>query len=293
MNSVKIAVGIIVFESDYVLKQCIDQVYYHVEQILVAEGPVKYWADKGRTTSTDNTNFILHNYPDPHNKIKIVHGQFEEKTEESNAYMSLVRDDIDYLWQIDADEIYKTEDIIKIKQMLETEKPTSVGIRSISFYGGFDHYLTGFELKTDNFLRIFKYEPGSYWKTHRPPTMYYKNEIIKKHLTSDYVYEKYGIQMYHYSYVFPKQVFTKISYYENSLNKNGIIKNYFNLVYLPWINNVNKRKTIETENNGVHEFLPIRRGPCFTKHFDMSHPESIVKDMDVLKSRFNYEKKSF
>ena len=79
INSVKIAVGIIVFESDYVLQQCIDQIYPFVDQILITEGPVRFWQDKGKTTSTDHTNMILDNYNDYANKITIIHGQFEEK----------------------------------------------------------------------------------------------------------------------------------------------------------------------------------------------------------------------
>ncbi len=80
--------------------------------------------------------------------------------------MKYINDDIDYIWNLDSDEIYTTEDLHKIVKMLETEKPTSVGIRSCSFYGDLDHYLTGFELAKDNFLRIFKYEKRFYIGRH-------------------------------------------------------------------------------------------------------------------------------
>ena len=36
----KIAFGMIVFEGDYVLKECLEQVYPFASQILIAEGPV-------------------------------------------------------------------------------------------------------------------------------------------------------------------------------------------------------------------------------------------------------------
>ena len=55
----KIAFGMIVFEGDYVLKECLEQVYPFASQILIAEGPVSYWQRQGRTTSTDNTNKII------------------------------------------------------------------------------------------------------------------------------------------------------------------------------------------------------------------------------------------
>ena len=63
-NSIKIAVGMIVFDGDYVLKQCLDQIYPHVDQILITEGPVRFWQNQGKHTSTDNTNSIIDNYND-------------------------------------------------------------------------------------------------------------------------------------------------------------------------------------------------------------------------------------
>ena len=149
----KIAFGMIVFEGDYVLQQCLEQVYPFAEQILIAEGPVSYWQRQGRTTSLDDTNKILDEFPDPDNKIKIVHGQFSEKDDQCKSYMDNIDDDIDYIWNLDSDEVYKTEDLEKIVKFLEEEKPSSVGVRSCSFYGGFTDYLTGFELNRDSMLK--------------------------------------------------------------------------------------------------------------------------------------------
>ena len=223
----KIAFGMIVFEGDYVLKQCLEQVYQFASQILIAEGPVSYWQRQGRTTSLDETNKILDEFPDPENKIKIVHGQFNEKDDQCKAYMQHINSDIDYIWNLDSDEVYKTEDLVKIIDFLETVKPTSVGLQSCSFYGGFNDYLTGFELNTDNFLRIFRYVDGSTWQTHRPPTIQYPPDanITRKHISSDVIYDLLGVQMYHYSYVFPTQVHTKVSYYKDSVSRDNCIDN--------------------------------------------------------------------
>ena len=290
--SVKIAVGIIVFEGDYVFKQCLDQIYPYVEQILITEGPVRFWQNLGKTTSTDNTNDIIDNYNDYASKIKVIHGQFEEKTEECNAYIPYIRDDIDYLWQIDSDEIYTIANIEKIKKVLIEEKPTSVGVKSCTFYGGFNNFLTGFEQNNDNFLRIFKFEKGSYWETHRPPTIHYPNGIERKHISSDELFSRWGIEMHHYSYVFPTQVKNKMEYYSKSLNVHNIIPNYFNDVYWKWVNgDDNIKNQLEQQYAGVHEFLPHNRGPCFTNLFIDDHPESIIRDFNLLKTRFNEEVK--
>ena len=284
----KIAFGMIVFEGDYVLKECLEQVYPFAHQILIAEGPVSYWQNKGKTTSTDNTNFILDNFPDPENKIKIVHGQYKEKDEQCNAYIKYLKPDVDYLWNLDSDEIYKTEDLNKIIDYLDDKKPTSVGVRSCTFYGGFDHYLTGFELNKDNFKRIFKVTPGSKWLKHRPPTIQYPNGIVKNHIDSDKLYKDIGFQMYHYSYVFPNQVFNKINYYKECIAKDNCIDNYFYEVYLPWVKgDLNTKNNIENKYNGVHEFKPKVRGECRTTSFTDTHPDSITKNLDRLKTIYN------
>jgi hypothetical protein len=286
----KIAFGMIVFEGDYVLKQCLEQVYPFASQILIAEGPVSYWQKQGRVTSTDNTNKILTEFPDPDNKIKIVHGQFNEKDDQCKAYMEYINDDIDYIWNLDSDEVYKTEDIEKIINFLKEHQPTSVGVRSCSFYGGFDKYLTGFELKKDNFLRIFKFTKGSTWLTHRPPTILYPSNlnIVKKHIDSDTLFNLLGVQMYHYSYVFPRQVYTKVNYYKDSVSKENCIDNYFHEIYLPWvIGDDSEKEQIERKFIGVHEFKPNIRGECYTNKFTLHHPESIKRDMDKLIHEFN------
>jgi hypothetical protein len=284
----KIAFGMIVFEGDYVLQECLEQVYPFASQILIAEGPVKYWQSLGKTTSTDSTNYILDNFPDPEKKIKIIHGVFSEKDDQCKSYMQFINPDIDYIWNLDSDEIYKSEDIKKIIDFLISEKPTSVGIRSCSFFGGFDHYLTGFELKRDNFLRIFKYEQGSTWLTHRPPTIKYLNNIEKKHIDSDVLFDKLGVQMYHYSYVFPDQVSKKINYYKSVVSKDNCIDNYFTEIYLPWVRGTDEKKLeIEKKYLGVHEFKPHVRGECYTEKFKGVHPESIIKNFQILQNKFN------
>jgi len=292
----KIAFGMIVFNGDYVLKQCLDQVYPFASQILIAEGPVRYWQQQGYTTSTDQTNNILDNFPDPENKIKIIHGQYSEKDEQCQAYMQYINDDIDYIWNLDCDEVYKTEDLQNIISLLKKEQPTSVGIRSCTFYGGFENTLTGFELNKDNFLRIFKYVKGSTWKTHRPPTIKYPDNanIILKHIDSETLYDKTRAQMYHYSYVFPNQVYEKVNYYKTSVSKENCIDGYFYKIYLPWVTSeVETRKHIEEKYRGVHEFKPEIRGECYTTKFQDKHPSSIERDYINLKNKLNKQLKTY
>ena len=50
---------------------------------------------------------------------------------------------------------WKGDDIEIIKDVLEIYDYTSIGIKSCSFYGGFDRYIGGFEEAKDNFQLSF------------------------------------------------------------------------------------------------------------------------------------------
>jgi hypothetical protein len=94
--------------------------------------------------------------------------------------------------------------------------------------------------------------------------------------------------MYHYSYVFPRQVETKISYYKAKISRDNCIDNYYNEVYLPWVTgDEDVKRQIENKYMGVHEFKPNIRGGCYTAKFKLNHPESIENDLKNLKEKFN------
>lgn len=284
----------IIFEGNYVLKQILETIYPYANQILISEGPVSYFQQKGLTTSTDGTNEILNNFPDPDNKITIIHSQYKEKDDQCKSHMKYLKGNNNYIWNLDSDEVFKPEDIEKLIGILEKEKYTSVGFKSYSFYGGFDRYITGFEENAE-FLRIHKIYPGSRWKSHRPPDVVHLLEyenLPKKHLDFNILWEKYGIRMYHYSYVFPDQVYNKIDYYTNAVS--NCIQNYFNEIYLAWVNSDDlKKKIIEDKFQGVHEWLPNLRGDAYTKEFTNKHPLIIQRDMMKLKEKFDNQLKKY
>lgn len=286
----KIAFGMIVLNGNYVLKEVLESIYPYANQILIAEGPVSWWQAQGVTTSTDGTNELIDNFPDPENKITIVHSIYKEKDEQCQAYMQHFKEDNDYIWNIDSDEIFKKEDIEKIIELLDKEKYTTVAFKSLSFYGGFDDVISGFEEEIP-FIRIRKIYPGSYWFTHRPPTIAHRPGIQilpEKLLDFNTLASIYGIRMYHYSYVFPDQVSQKIKYYKGAVSKEACIDDYFNEVYLPWVLTKDRKKRFEIEKkyNGVHEFKPGNRSQAYTRKFNGEHPNIILKALDTLKNKF-------
>lgn len=284
----KITFGIIVLNGDFFLKQVLESIYPFAHAICIAEGAVKYWADKGVTTSTDDTNSIIDNFPDPEKKIRVVHGVYAEKTEQCRAWFNLVPEDTDYLVCNDSDEVHTPENLQKLKEYLEKEQPTSVGFKSDSFFGGFERIIGGFE-RDHSFKRVLKYQAGCHYKTHRQPTLAIGNkEIAGKDITGNELYERTGITMWHGSYISPKGVYEKLQYYEDAIiSKGNCIPNYFNDLFINWIKNPDKRIEIEKKYNGVQEFSPRIRGSALTIPFEGKHPDIILRDMDELKLKFN------
>lgn len=297
----KLAFGMIVFNGNYVLEETLKNIYPYASQILIAEGPVTFWQQQGFTTSTDGTNEVLDNFPDPENKIRITHSQFNEKDDQCQAYMKFLNRDIDYLWNLDSDEVFKTKDIETVITLLKTKQYSRIDFQSISFFGGFDNYLTGFEERAE-FRRIFKVYPGAYWKTHRPPTMSRDSKFAENHLNYKVLAQTYNIRMYHYSYVFADQVFQKVKYYTNTLGKLSkakrgksiFINNYFNNIWLPWVlGNRQQQLTIENKYKGVHEFIPSYRKDCYTAPFKSNHPKIIQDNMPKLIKKLNEQQRSY
>lgn len=281
----KITFGIIVFNSDFFLRQVLENIYPHAHKICIAEGPVDWWQKQGFNYSTDETNLILRTFPDPENKLSIVHSQYSEKDEQCRAWFSMVPADTDYIFCTDADEIHA--DIPKIISFLEKEQPTSVGFKSNSFFGGFERIIGGFE-QQHSFKRILKYEKGCQYRTHRQPTLsLHGKDIVGKDITGLDLYTRTGIEMAHYSYVSSNMVRDKINYYEGAVISQGnCIENYFNHVWLAWVNGTDEQKMeIEKKYNGVQEFKPSARGECFTLPFPGEHPEVIKKYLPELKEK--------
>ena len=57
----------------------------------------------------------------------------------------------------------------------------------------------------------------------------HNSNISKKHIDSNSLWNKLGVQMYHYSYTFPDQVFKKVNYYKDSVSRDNCIDNYFTI----------------------------------------------------------------
>lgn len=289
----KLTFGIIVLNGGFFLRQVLESIYPFAHKICIAEGPVKWFVDQGVLQSTDDTLDIIKNFPDTENKIVLTSGTYIEKDDQCRAWFAHVPSDTDYVVCNDADEVHTPENLEKLIQFLEKEKPTSVGFKSDSFYGGFQHIIGGFE-RDHSFKRVLQYIPMCYYRTHRQPTLISNGKDIEgKDISGNQLCEATGITMPHFSYTSPLAVKRKIEYYEKGgvISAGNCIPNYFIDVFMKWVLFPDQRQTIEDTWLGVQEFLPIARGYQHTRtepYYGIL-PDVIIRDMPELQARFHKE----
>lgn len=230
---VKISFGIIVLNGEPFTRYCIKALYPHAHQIIVSEGA----CEGARSIASESGHSIdgtleilkvLKAEEDLENKLIIVTAEDEghpdgfwpgEKDEQSMAYAK--RANGNYLWQVDIDEFYKENDIISIKKILE-ENPevTAMSFKQIQFWGGFEYNVDSWYLRRgmNEFHRLFKWDIGYKYLTHRPPTVLNENgqDTRSIHWLGKKDTMSMGIYLFHYSFVFPKQVKEKALYYKDA-----------------------------------------------------------------------------
>lgn len=267
---------IITWNSDYVLEPCIKSLL-PFGKVIITEGPVGYFAKQGMGTSTDRTNQILADLVGEEN---VIHGSFPEKDDMMNASIHLIPKDTTHVWMVDSDEIWNPDAIQRTIGLLDDYD--SASFKPLTFFGGFDKVLGGFETRF-TWYRIQRWYEGARWATHRPPTVLgWDGKPWRDHRHLESV-ERF----FHYSYVFSKAVKSKSGYYGSW---GGNIPDYFQTVWLRWVlGNDLSRQIIEDEYDGVHEWLKERRGPCRTTPFIGQHPKAIQDILPQLKERFNQE----
>jgi hypothetical protein len=230
---VNITFGIIVLNGEPFNRFCIHALYPYAHEIIIAEGA----CEGARNIATpdghslDGTLEVLkeikHN-EDPENKITIITAENEgypdgfwpgEKLEQCQAYSRRAKGN--YIWHVDIDEFYKDDDIQKIIRLLNEDGAVScISFNQIGFWGGFNYKVESwyFNRSLSEIYRIFKWRKGYQFISHRPPVIVDENNVDVR--SSRWLNAKdmknMGIFMYHYSFVFPKQVFTKADYYSNS-----------------------------------------------------------------------------
>lgn len=233
-TDIKITFGMIVLNGEPFVKYNLTAIYPFAHQIIIVEGACLSAVSVARPDghSSDGTLETLYHFKremDPENKVTIVtavdegyeDGFWPEKDEMSRAYAK--RATGNYLWQIDSDEFYHEKEMVRLMDVLRVQKPDMVTFPMIAFWGSPDYIVDGFyhiRDKHDQIPRLFAWGPGYTYATHRPATVFDEHgvDLRKKHCLRASDLKRIRIYMYHYSILFPHQVFNKVRYYKHLLN---------------------------------------------------------------------------
>lgn len=278
----KIAFGIIVCNGDDFLEQCIRQVYDFADQIVIAEGATDSWRKAmgwgDDPKSRDGTLHIIEKLmkEDQDNKISLINGiPWVNKTHQSNGYMQLIKDDTDYVWQLDSDEFYMKSDLYRVRELLTTNPSfTFLTVHLHHFWKNFKTVAVGQEggwgWETPA-PRIQKFYKGSKYIDHRPPVIIdpitgnTNDKICPANLT-----DLTGIRCYHYSFVTDKQVLEKMAYYSAEFPESSRLRTWVKDVWKSWDHD---RHLVESKF-GTH---PSSWRGSYTRDFNGRHPEEIEK----------------
>jgi len=287
-NLPKITFGIIVLNGEPFTRYCLASLYPFAHEIIVIEGGHEdaksvCTPDGHSVDGTLEALYKFKNEEDSENKLTIVtrDGFWPKKDElgrdrtpQSRAYAE--RATGEYLWQIDIDEFYKREDMLRILKMLsENPSISAVTFPFLNFWGDVIYRIEGWKfLRGGNYChRIFKWGDGYKYLTHEPPTVINDKGIDVKELKwiSGNKMKRRNIYMYHYSHLFPWQVRQKVMIYKDEKpdDCSEIIKwadeNYFKLT--------------NPFNIERHYWLP-----SWLEYYRGSHPSEVIKMMSDVKS---------
>lgn len=160
------------------------------------------------------------------------------------------------LWEIDSDEIWNAEQIIKMRSMFLREPERTSAQFFCRYFVGSDIVTTTrgtFGNKHYDWHRVWRFTPGQRFKTHEPPVMVgpQGEELPDRRFTQQETADA-GLVFDHYAYALRKTVEFKESFYGSENNEVGYL--YKNAVkkweamqkntkwptklsrYFPWIN---------------------------------------------------------
>lgn len=269
----KIVACYILFNEEDYIEYSLKSIYDFVDKIMIVEGATKavYEFANEDGSSSDKTNEILNNFPDPENKIRIIHGKFNDKTEQRNVYCQFL-EGMDYVFVIDGDEVWDKQTLLKIEHLIFARPDIPAFCFNFKdFWQDFSHISKGIwtQFTGRKSLINLNLTGGLKYNNHILP-LTKDGKDIPAAFCKD-------ISFFHYSYARPdKKIKQKINYYlKNGTPGYNIRKDWYEIVWMGW-----KQDKIKVENEfGTHPFGL----PSFTELWKEDHPE-------VMKSHPLYEK---
>lgn len=155
--------AMIAYQAELLIRESIESIIDFVDHMVVIDG-------SPFGASTDGTAEIARSFQ----KVELISGTYPNKTEQRNAYVKALKrfqGNDTWLLMIDADEVYKEHDLIRIKNAMELAEPfeTSICVQHIHFWRNFNTVLRGgmWSGPTANILyRINRFWPRAFYRSH-------------------------------------------------------------------------------------------------------------------------------
>jgi hypothetical protein len=206
------SVIIIVVNGEPFIRLQLEHLYKLVDQIVIAEGPDRPLSRILKSKrSTDNTIKIIKEFPDPDNKITLIHTNCDKNTMTGEAN-KLCKGE--FIYQADVDEFLDEKTIDAAFAVLKKGRCDNVRIPERWFYKWFDTYLSsgrprGFRAAPNRFYRN-KIDSGLII-SHIPWVGYFKG---KRHINaSSYPLPVSEYIGHHFLAVYKSLLAMKMRYY--------------------------------------------------------------------------------
>lgn len=206
--------GIIVHNGASFVALAIQSIYDVAHEIIIIEGCENeaMFLATSKGLSVDGTDKVIRSFQDPQGKIKYIQGgKFKTKTDQCNEYMKLVTGD--FIWELDSDELYLPEDVVRMDELLFKGQYEAVEIPFWHFWRDTFHVVRGTSWEIP-IRRIFKFQKGDLYKTHRPPEISRKAWADSKVLTAPLL-RQMGLYCFHYGFVENWRTKWKVAYHCN------------------------------------------------------------------------------
>ena len=244
--------GIIVHNGASFVGLAIQSVYDVAHEIIVIEGcePEALFLATPDGLSVDGTENVMQSIADPAKKIVYIRGgKYRTKTEQCNEYMKRVTGD--FIWELDSDELYTCEDVVRMDALLAKGMYEAVEIPFWHFWRDTFHVARGTSWEIP-IRRIFKFQKGDLYKTHRPPEICRKPWAEMKVLPATLL-RQLNLYCFHYGFIENHRTKWKVAYH---CNRGRPWRSYFQD---HWIGNTGRHyNNLNETKNQVEEFtLPL------------------------------------
>jgi glycosyltransferase involved in cell wall biosynthesis len=301
----KVTFGIIVLNGEPFTRYCLRALYPYAHEIIVVEGGHE---DAGAAMtpdghSVDGTLETLRAFKrteDPEGKLTIVtrDGPWPKldemgrcRTPQSREYAE--RATGDYLWQVDIDEFYTPDAIERVLELLrERPEVTAISFLQRTFWGSLNCWADSWALRqgASEYHRLFKWGPGYRYLTHEPPTVLDESgkDLRARVWLRGRQLQRMGIELYHYSLLFPSQVRQKCAVYHDERPEYAGILEWastgYERILRPYrVHNLYRSPSWLRRFNGVHPpaavqmVRDIENGVVDETLRDMSDVESLLR----------------